>query len=122
MKVLLADDEKTYRTAVVWECNKHGIDITCANHGGEAIELLSKETFDLVLLDYLMPIKSGLEVAKFMTEQGIKTPIFMISAMEDSTFLQKRETGIQLFIKKGDLDLKTLPNFIKTIAILGKHA
>ena len=79
MKVLLADDEVTYRTVVMRECKKQGVDVRCANNGEEAIEWLKKETFDVVLLDYSMPIKSGMDVANYMSENGIKSPIFMIS-------------------------------------------
>lgn len=83
--ILLVDDQELNRDVLAHRLNKYGYNITNVSNGQEALDILDKEDFDLVLLDIMMPDISGIEV---LTEirNHIKhknTPVIMITAVED---------------------------------------
>lgn len=61
-KVLIVDDQKDILTSVGMLVDCEGYEAKTANNGKQALEMLKKESFDLVLLDMLMPEMSGREV------------------------------------------------------------
>lgn len=61
-KILLAEDEEVLRMLVVDTLEDEGHDIDEACDGEEAIEMIKQNDYDLILLDYMMPIYTGLEV------------------------------------------------------------
>jgi CheY-like chemotaxis protein len=65
-KVLLADDEAALRFLLTETLSDEGYDIVEAEDGSEAQELLERERFDLAILDYMMPAKTGVEVCEWL--------------------------------------------------------
>lgn len=63
-KILVVDDEQDILTSVKMLLDNDGYKVTAVDNGKEALQLLQKEKFDLVLLDILMPEMSGNEVAE----------------------------------------------------------
>ena len=63
-KILVVDDEKDIRASIKMALGNVGCSITAVKGGEEALQLLKKEKFDLILLDLLMPGMSGNEVAE----------------------------------------------------------
>lgn len=64
MKLLIADDEPQLRSLLKAYFENNGWEVTCASSGSEALEILEKETFDVILTDVRMPGASGLEVLR----------------------------------------------------------
>lgn len=64
MKVLIADDESAMRDILKRYFEREGYDVQLAKDGDEVLEKLSLEPFDLLLLDWMMPKTTGLEVLK----------------------------------------------------------
>ena len=62
MKILIVDDEEDILSSVRLLLEKTGYEVKTANRGKAALEMLSREKFDLVLLDILMPEMSSVEV------------------------------------------------------------
>lgn len=65
------------------ECNlvKLNVNLFMASNGTEAIELLEKETFDIILMDLYMPYMNGVEcIKKIRNEMKIDTPIIVMTA------------------------------------------
>ena len=63
-KILVVDDEKDITESLIMLLDNEGYKVTAVNSGKEALQLLQKEKFDLVLLDILMPEMSGNEVGE----------------------------------------------------------
>lgn len=61
-RILVVDDNKMNRQVIVGLLKKTGVDITLASGGREALDILANDTFDLVLLDHMMPEIDGIEV------------------------------------------------------------
>ena len=63
-KVLVADDEPSIVTAVEFLLRREGYEVDIARDGGEALALIEASPPDLVVLDVMMPQKSGYEVCR----------------------------------------------------------
>jgi DNA-binding response OmpR family regulator len=63
-RILIADDEAPIRLTMESLLRRRGYEVTIAEDGGQALELLQHNLFDLLLLDLSMPVLSGLEVAR----------------------------------------------------------
>jgi two-component system chemotaxis response regulator CheY len=102
VKALIADDSGVMRKIIVRAANAAGIqDITEAVDGQEAIDKFKAEQFDLVLTDWNMPNKSGLEVIQEIRGQGSKVPIIMVTTEgEKASVLQAIEAGVTDYLMK----------------------
>src|SRR5436305_429273 len=80
--LLVVDDEELNREGLARHLRRHGYAVTLAKNGREAIGLLGEGSFDLVLLDIMMPGMNGLEVLKFLrrVDSLIDLPIIMVTA------------------------------------------
>lgn len=102
IKVLIADDSGVMRKIIVRAANAAGIqDITEAVDGADAIEKFKEGQFDLVLTDWNMPNKSGLEVLQEIRAGGSTVPIIMVTTEgEKSNVLQAIQAGVSDYLTK----------------------
>ncbi|MGB0713747.1 MAG: response regulator [Gammaproteobacteria bacterium] len=82
LRVLVAEDNALNRELAVQVLSKHGIQVVTAEHGRAALELLSAERLDLVLMDLRMPVMDGFETARAIRgREGLKDlPIIALTA------------------------------------------
>jgi len=79
-KLLLAEDTRDLNRALTTVLEHEGYEVVAAYDGEEALEHLSQETFDGVVLDIMMPKKDGLQVLSEMRRDGIYTPVLLLTA------------------------------------------
>lgn len=80
-RILVADDEDILRMLIVDTLEDLGFEIEEAENGNEALSQLENETYDLVILDYMMPGKTGMEVLQALPDQVKQdTVIIMLTA------------------------------------------
>ncbi|MCZ0754280.1 response regulator transcription factor [Anoxybacillus sp. J5B_2022] len=102
-KILLAEDEEVLRMLVFDTLEDEGYDIDEACDGQEAIELIKENDYDLILLDYMMPIYTGLEVIQQVRSIPEKkhVKIMMLSAKSQQADQQRvLEAGADYFMAK----------------------
>jgi len=78
-KILVVDDEKNIVELVKFNLEKEGFHVLCAYNGDEAIEVARTEKPDLIILDIMMPGKSGLDVCRIIRAES-NVPIIMATA------------------------------------------
>ena len=83
MKVLIAEDEKRMNRALSELLRQEGYEVTSVDNGEDALYEIEGDTYDLVVLDVMMPGMNGYSVAKKARESGIKTPILMLTAKSE---------------------------------------
>lgn len=84
IKILIVDNEVQNRELIEVILHKEAYELFFANDGEEAVEILKKETIDLLLLDLLMPKMDGFSTLKKLQEQNIKQPkVIIITALGD---------------------------------------
>jgi CheY-like chemotaxis protein len=103
-KLLLVDDEPSMRLLCRINLDLAGFDVVEAENGAEALEKLGESTYDLVLLDVMMPDLSGHDVAEQLQTDGRtgEAPIVFLSARASNADLRR---GYEL----GALDYITKP-------------
>ncbi|MDP6701494.1 MAG: response regulator transcription factor [Candidatus Latescibacteria bacterium] len=80
--ILTVDDDKEVREAVERYLSKQGYRVTCASDGNSAAELLAGQSFDLVLLDLILPDEDGLDIARQIRGHSA-VPIIMLTGRAD---------------------------------------
>lgn len=85
--VLIAEDEEALATLLEYNFEKEGYDVSVATDGEEAILLAAERTPDLILMDWMMPKLSGIEVCRRLRRKAEtrSTPIIMLTARGDET-------------------------------------
>ena len=82
-EILVVDDEAPIRMALKAAFRKEGIDIAEAADGVQALEMLKREKYQLIILDVMMPRKGGYEVLQELRASGNNTPVLMLSGKDD---------------------------------------
>lgn len=83
-RILIAEDEMRLAAFVEKGLVKNGFVVRVAEDGEMALNLLSTEEFDLLLLDMGLPLKDGWTVLEEMQQQNKKLPVIIMTAMSDN--------------------------------------
>lgn len=99
-KVLVVDDEKLIVKGIRFSLEQDGMEVDCAYDGEEALELAKNNTYDMVLLDVMLPKMTGFEVCQQIREFS-NVPIVMLTAKgEDMDKILGLEYGADDYITK----------------------
>ena len=93
MKLLYAEDERGLSEAVVDVLEYHKYKVDTVYDGQEALDYARNDRYDGIILDVMMPQKSGLEVLKELRAAGDKTPILLLTAKAE---VEDRIEGLDL--------------------------
>lgn len=91
LKILVADDEPNIVISIEYLMKREGYTVLVARDGQEALDMIARERPDLVLLDVMMPKKSGFEVCQAVraSEELQATKILILTAKGRDTDLAK---------------------------------
>jgi class 3 adenylate cyclase len=101
--ILIADDNRVNRLLLARGLEQEGHTVAFAEHGGEALELLREQPFDLMLLDVLMPELDGYEVlAKLKDDPHLRDiPVIVTSALDEiDSVVRCLEMGAEDYLTK----------------------
>lgn len=101
--ILVVDDDKLNRMKLTHSLGKEGYTTAVAENGLQALDMLHQETFDLVLLDIMMPEMDGYQVLEQLKAniELSNIPVIVISAMEDMESIVKGiEMGAEDYLPK----------------------
>jgi two-component system alkaline phosphatase synthesis response regulator PhoP len=82
-KILVVDDEEALVRLLTYNLKKEGFITIPAYDGVEALQKITEEKPDLIILDLMLPGKDGLEICREVRAQGVKTPIIMLTARDE---------------------------------------
>ena len=102
-RLLIVDDISDNRTILTRRFQRRGFDVVEAECGLTAIELIDKESFDLVLLDVMMPGMDGIETLKRIRSENSASalPVIMVTAKSESTnIVDALELGANDYVTK----------------------
>lgn len=100
-RILVGDDSEIITTLLTSALGSAGYEVTSATDGIETYEMGKGGEFDLVILDQLMPGLLGLEVIGRWQEEGMKTPVIMLTGVEDDrTAVESLDRGAVDFVRK----------------------
>ncbi|MFC7061555.1 response regulator transcription factor [Halobacillus seohaensis] len=82
-RILIVDDEESIVTLLKYNIDQAGFDSDVAYTGSSALEKASTTTYDLIVLDVMLPEIDGMEVCKQLRQKQVQTPILMLTAKDD---------------------------------------
>ena len=103
MKILIVDDEPNVLELVNYNLKLNGFSTDIASDGRTAIQKIKEGAFDLVILDQMLPLVSGIEVLKMIREHKdlSNTPVLMLTAKsEEADVVQALNFGADDYITK----------------------
>lgn len=80
LKILLAEDEILLGEILTDSLLSRGAEVTWVKDGKDALKMYSKENYDVILLDIMMPLMDGFETAKHIRKENPHVPILFLSA------------------------------------------
>ena len=115
MKILIIDDERAIRNSLKEILEMEDYKVDTAENGSDGCEKAEKEKYDAIFCDIKMPGMDGVEVLSKLIDDGVETPIVMISGHADIN------TAVEC-IKKGAFDFIEKPLDLNRILITIKNA
>ena len=115
MKILIVDDERAIRNSLKEILSDEGYSVDTAENGAIALEMVSKEHYDVIFCDIKMPEMDGIEVLDRLQADGVDSSVIMISGHGDIS------TAVDC-IKKGAFDFIQKPLDLNRILITIKNA
>jgi two-component system copper resistance phosphate regulon response regulator CusR len=82
MRLLIIEDDEKTADALAAGLGQAGFFTAIARTGEEGFFLVSAEAFDLVVLDWMLPGRSGIEILKTLRARGAKTPVILLTARD----------------------------------------
>ena len=83
MKILLAEDEQQLSRVLETAMTHEGYQVDTAFDGQEAVDVAKGNAYDLMILDIMMPVKTGIEALKEIRQTGNTTHVIMLTAMSE---------------------------------------
>jgi CheY-like chemotaxis protein len=95
--ILVIDDDESMRYMMQTKLFQSGFNVTLAASGSHAIQIFqTAKKFDLILCDLKMPLKSGIEVIRYMKEKNIDVPLIIVTGFpEKEKIIAAAQMGIQ---------------------------
>ncbi|MBE9216448.1 response regulator transcription factor [Plectonema cf. radiosum LEGE 06105] len=82
MRILIVDDEAELTTPLSRLLTREGYNVDAAFDGTTGSELVQKGNYDLLILDWMLPGKTGLEICQQLRQQGVTTPVLFLTAKD----------------------------------------
>lgn len=100
-KVLIVEDELSIQKLLSYDLKLLHFDVDLASDGEEALQKIDKNHYDVVLLDWMLPLYSGIYVLEKLRLKTQETLVFMLSAKgEESDILEAFEKGADDYLTK----------------------
>lgn len=82
MRVLLAEDDQRIANFIIKGLRENAYAVDAVINGEDALYQAAINTYDIIILDVMMPLKDGFEVCRELRKDGVKTPVLMLTARD----------------------------------------
>ena len=107
-KVLIVDDEKDYLEIMVERMRNQGLDVLTTTSAEEALRMVEKEAFDVVIMDFMMPAMDGFTALKLLKEKKPEVQIILLTGnVPEQKRIEAKKLGALDVLEK-PADLKVL--------------
>lgn len=115
-RILIVEDERPLRAALVQTLQDHNFEVVTAASGVEALKAYKKSKPDLILLDIILPEKSGFSVlGDLRLKLNSTTPVIILSNLDrPDDIATGKQLGATQYVLKSDTSLKHILQIIKS--------
>lgn len=82
MQILLVEDDQGLRIAIEYHLKKNGYETFCAEDGYRAIDAIEEKSYDLIVLDRMLPGPDGIQILMHLRNSANPAPVLMLTAMD----------------------------------------
>src|SRR5216684_6548663 len=101
MRVLVVEDERAMAESLTWGLEAEGYVVDVADNGEDGLWKARETAHDVIILDVMLPGLDGYQVCRQLREQGLWTPILMLTAMdEDLDHAEGLDSGADDYLAK----------------------
>jgi len=121
VKVLIVDDDEVDRLTLKRALKKSEINhsLTECSKAEDAFDLLRSNRYDCIFLDYLLPGTDGLTVLRAFKQQGIKTPVIIVTSQgNEKVAVEIMKAGASDYIVKDHINAANVKRIIQTVTYL----
>ena len=112
--ILIIEDEIPVSRAISAKLKLVGLNPLAVSSGIQAVEILKKDKFGLIVLDLMLPDIDGFAILEKMRELKIETPVLVVSALSQPEDKKRAlELGAKDYFYKGDISLSDLADKVK---------
>ena len=112
--ILIAEDDSFLGKIIKNHLKNDGYNVHIAENGEEAIEMIKKNEYSLILLDLIMPIKDGFEVLKEMQTLEKSTPVIVFSNLsQEEDKEEAKRLGATDFYVKANISIEDMTGIVK---------
>lgn len=117
-KILIAEDEQSLSDALKLKLSRAGYRVNTVDDGQKAIYELKTHKYNLFLCDLVMPGAHGFEVLEKMKELNIKTPVIILSNLNQQADIAKAESlGVQNYLIKADTSIDKVLKCVQDLLV-----
>jgi DNA-binding response OmpR family regulator len=115
-KLIVAEDDTVLRDLYLRKFDKNVYDIRTAANGKEALDLISQDKPDLLILDINMPVLDGFGVLEQMRAQKLNFPVIILSNFDDQANLERGKSyNVSDYFVKKDMTIKALVEMVQNL-------
>ncbi len=115
-KILIIEDEKPVAKAFGLKLGRAGFESEIAFDGVDALEVLAKKNFDLILLDLVMPRMDGFEFLAELKSRNIKIPVIVTTNLsQDEDAKRARDLGAIDYFVKSETPIANIVEHVKKV-------
>lgn len=108
-RILLIEDEKPLSHALKLKLSHEGFDVTIAEDGEAGLQAALGSSFDLILIDIIMPKMDGFAVLAKLKEEGVKTRVIVLSNLGQQEDIEKaKEYGVTDYLVKSNTPISRI--------------
>ena len=101
MKILIVEDDLNIPTLLQNIFTEESYIVETANNGEDGKYLASTSNYDVIILDWMLPVLSGIEILEYLRKQNLQTPILMLTAKGDiDDKVKGLQTGADDYLSK----------------------
>jgi DNA-binding NtrC family response regulator len=116
LRVLIIDDEDPFRLAVEMALKLDGYAAKSYSSPEIAVEALKDEVYDVMVVDFYMPGMNGIEFIQWLKENGIETPVIMLTAAgSETTAVEVMKAGAYEYFRKDQINTSHLASVIRSV-------
>jgi DNA-binding response OmpR family regulator len=93
-RILLLEDDKYIQDLIVMKFKLEHISVEVAHSVEDALDLISHQPWDLIVIDIMFPTRSGVDIAEFILGRKMSLPFIFISAKNRAVFLEEFKAAV----------------------------
>lgn len=115
-KILIVEDEKPIAKAMELKLNNSGFNAKAVGNGEEALTTMESESFDLLIVDLVMPKMDGFGLLEALKEKGNIVPVIVSSNLsQDEDFEKAKEMGAIDYFIKSNTPISKIVEYVQRI-------